>query len=304
MQHRKPRQITWDDVIADKVILNDFVNDKSSSTATITKKYDEIPLAILKKVDIAGMIQWLKKFNEDNQKLFETDKNELFHSFKIPKASGGFRPIDEPLEPLMSELRRLTHFLKDSCGLLYHTSAFAYIEGRSIVENDMKHIKNKSNSYLKTDFSGFFPNTSIDFVMKMMSMIFPVSEICKDKTGYQELKKALSLNYKANGEMPQGSPLSPYLTNWIMIPIDFRIFNELTSRKIVYTRYADDMIISAEEEFPWQKTIDFIKEVLKEFDAPYEIKKEKTHFGSVKGRNWCLGLMATKYQDEYRLTVG
>ena len=304
MQHRKPRQITWEDVIADKVILNDFANDKSRSSATITKTYETIAPAILAKVDVAGMISWLKKFNEDNQKLFETNRNELFNSFKIPKSSGGFRPIDEPLEPLMSELSRLTSFLRDSCGLLYHTAAFAYIKDRSIVDNNMKHVNNKSNWYLKTDFSGFFPHTNLDFVMKMLSMIFPISEVCKDMIGYYELKKALSLSYKADGLLPQGSPLSPFITNVIMIPLDHRIFGELTRRKLVYTRYADDMIISGEEKFPWQDIVQFIKDVLKEFNAPYEIKKEKTRFGSVKGSNWNLGLMATKYKDEYMLTVG
>ena len=301
MQHRKPRQLTWEDVIADKIVFNDYANDKANTTATLTKKCEIIDKEIKNKVDVKGMIHWLKLFNARYSKLFEADRNTLFHSFKIPKASGGFRPIDEPLEPLMSALRELSIFLSQNCGLLYHTSAFAYIPGRCIVDNNKKHVKNKSNWYLKTDFSGFFPNTNLDFVMKMLSMVFPVSELCADPEGYIELRKALSLNYKFDGTMPQGSPLSPYLTNWIMIPIDFRIFNELAAKKIVYTRYADDMLISAEEKFPWQDIVKFIKDVLKEFDAPYEIKKEKTRFGSVKGANWNLGLMCN---SNYDITVG
>lgn len=301
MQHRKPRQLTWEDVIADKVVLSDYTLDNSNSTATITRKFEQIDQAILDKVNVRGMIAWLKKFNTDNTKLFEADRSTLFHSFKIPKSSGGFRPIDEPLQPLMDELYRLTRFLRDDCGLLYHTSAFAYIAGRSIVDNNKKHTNNKSNWYLKTDFSGFFPNTNLDYVMKMLGMVFPISEVCKDPEGYKELRKALSLNYKADGTMPQGSPLSPFLTNWIMIPLDHRIFNELSAKKYVYTRYADDMMISAEEKFPWQEVVKFIKDVLKEFGAPYEIKKEKTRFGSVKGSNWNLGLMCN---CNYDITVG
>lgn len=300
-QHRKPRQLTWEDVIADNIILSDYTLDNSNSTATITRRFEYINKDILSKIDVAGMISWLKKFNEDNKKLFEMDRNELFNSFKIPKSTGGFRPIDEPLEPLKSELYRLTSFLRDDCGLLYHTSAFAYIEGRSIVDNNKKHVGNKSNWYLKTDFSGFFPHTNLDFVMKMLSMVFPMSEVCKDPTGFKELRKAISLNYKANGEMPQGSPLSPFLTNWIMIPVDFRIFNKLSSRHMIYTRYADDIIVSAQEKFPWMNVVALIRDVLKEFDAPYTLKDEKTRFGSVKGNNWNLGLMCN---GNYDITVG
>jgi len=300
-QHRKPRQLTWEDVIADNIVLSDYTLENSNSTATITRKFEHIDENILSKVDVAGMISWLKKFNEDNKRLFEMDRNELFNSFKIPKSTGGFRPIDEPLEPLKSELYRLTSFFRDDCGLLYHTSAFAYIEGRSIVDNNKKHVRNKSNWYLKTDFSGFFPHTNLDFVMKMLSMVFPMSEVCKDPTGFKELRKAISLNYKANGEMPQGSPLSPFLTNWIMIPVDFRIFNELSSRHMIYTRYADDIMVSAQEKFPWMNIVKLIRDVLKEFDAPYTLKDEKTRFGSVKGNNWNLGLMCN---GNYDITVG
>ena len=301
MQHRKPRQLTWEDVIFDKIPMNEFTNENSNSTATITRKFETIDSDVLRRINVDAMIKWLKKFNEDNQILFEANRNDLFHSFKIPKATGGFRPIDEPLEPLMGELYRLTRFLRDDCGLLYHTSAFAYVSGRSIVDHNRKHVNNKSNWYLKTDFSGFFPSTNLDFVMKMLGMVFPISEVCKDPEGNKELRKALSLNYKADGTMPQGSPLSPFLTNWIMIPIDHRIFNELAGRKIVYTRYADDMTISACEKFNWQETVKFIKDVLSEFGAPYEIKKEKTRFGSVKGTNWSLGLMCN---GNYDITVG
>ena len=304
MQHRKPRQLTWEDVIYDRVAMNDLANITSNCTATVTRKLETVPQEIVGKVNVAKMISWLRKFNKDNEELFTRDRNELFKSFKIPKNSGGFRPIDEPLPPLMDELYRLVSFFRDSCGLLYHTAAFAYIENRSIADCNMKHIKNKSNWYLKTDFSGFFPHTNLDFVMRMLSMVFPVSEICKDEEGYRLLRRALSLNYKANGEMPQGSPLSPFLTNYICIPIDHRLFNVFANKKLVYTRYADDMCISAESKFPWQDCVALIRNVLKDFDAPYIIKEEKTRFGSVTNHNWNLGLMCTKCKEEYRLTVG
>ena len=209
MLHRKPRQITWEDVIEDKVVFNDFTYDSSNTTATITRKFEEVQPAILNKVNVAGMVKWLKNFNEAHDELFKKDRESLYRHFKIPKKTGGFRPIDAPCDELQDALRMLVHFLQDECGVLYHTSAFAYISGRSIVDCVKKHQKFESNWFLKLDFKGFFPHTTLDFVMKMFAQVFPLSEICKDEEGYKELKKALSLAF-LNGGLPQGTCASPY----------------------------------------------------------------------------------------------
>ena len=300
MQHRKPRQLSWEDVIMDRFSMNEFTSDKSNSTATITRKYENIDDEVLRKINVDSMIRWLKRFNEENKDLFNADRESLYYTFRIPKQTGGFRRIDAPCEELQEQLRKLSKFIMNDCGVLYHTSAFAYIKGRSIVDCVSKHQKNESKWFLKTDFSGFFPNTTLEFTMKMLSMVFPLSEICKDKEGYEELKKAISLGF-LNGGLPQGTVLSPMLTNCFMIPIDHKLFNELSKRKLVYTRYADDIHISAEEKFPYKEIVKMIEDTLKEFEAPYIIKKEKTHYGSRNGKNWNLGLMLNKDND---ITVG
>ena len=246
------------------------------------------------------MINWLKKFNESNKNLFEADRKSLYTSFKIPKATGGFRQIDAPNEELQCQLKRLANFIMNDCGVLYHTSSFAYTKGRSIVDCVKKHQRNESNWFLKTDISGFFPHTTLDFVMRMAAMVFPLSEICKDEEGKAELRKALSLGF-LNGGLPQGTSLSPCVTQWMYIPIDFELFNALAKRNIVYTRYADDMHISAKNKFPKDEIVNLIKNTLKEFDAPHELKPEKTHYGSRGGKNWNLGLMLNAQNN---ITVG
>lgn len=300
MQHRKPRQLTWEDVFMDKIPMNDLTNECSNSTATITRKYEYLNDEILSKINVDAMINWLKRFNVENKNLFEANRESLYDTFKIPKHTGGFRRIDAPCEKLQEQLKKLVNFISDDCGVLYHTSAFAYVKGRSIVDCVGKHQRNESKWFLKTDFSGFFPNTTLEFTMKMLAMVFPLSEICKRTDGYEELKKAISLGF-LNGGLPQGTVLSPMLTNCFMIPIDHKLFNELAERKIVYTRYADDIHISAQEKFPYKDIVKLIEDTLKEFSAPYVIKKEKTHFGSRNGKNWNLGLMLNKDNE---ITVG
>lgn len=298
-QHREPKQLKWEDVLFETVNPNQL-NVESDSSATITRQMPFIPYDVMNKVNVPQMIHEFKRFNEDCKHLFEKERSSMYSTFYIPKATGGFRRIDAPCDELKHAMSRLSAILTDTCGVLYHTSAYAYIPGRCVQDVAKKHVRAKSQWYLKTDLSGFFPSTTLDFTMKMLSMVFPLSEIIKDKEGKEELKKALSLGF-LNGALPQGSPLSPTLTNMIFIPIDFKLANEFAKRKMVYTRYADDTHISAEERFPYKNVVKFIIDTFKEFDAPYTIKDEKTHFGSFKGQNWMLGMMLN---GNFDITVG
>lgn len=300
-QHRKPKQLKWEDVLYERISPNQLTTGAcSDSTATVTKQMESVPVDILRNVDVKQMVYALKRFNEDNAALFEKDRESMYTTFYIPKSTGGFRRIDAPCEELKHAMSRLAAILTDTCGVLYHTSAYAYIPGRCVQDVAKKHVKAKSQWYLKTDLSGFFPSTTLEFAMKMLAMVFPLSEIIKNQEGKEQLEKALSLGF-LNGSLPQGSPLSPTLTNMIFLPIDFKLANEFAKRKLVYTRYADDTHISAEERFPYKDIIRFMAETFNEFDAPYVIKPEKTHFGSFKGQNWMLGMMLN---GNFDITVG
>jgi hypothetical protein len=137
----------------------------------------------------------------------------------------------------------------------------------------------------------------------MMSRLFPFSEIVKRQNGRYELTKALSLCFLNNG-LPQGTPISPFITNLIMIAIDHKISNTLRNfdnRRFVYTRYADDLLISCKIDFDKDKVQRFVNDTLTEFKAPFSIKPEKTRYGSSAGRNWNLGVMLNK---DNKITVG
>ena len=206
-QHKKPRMITIEDVLFDLVKASDFAGE-SDKTGTITRKVEEIKPEVLSKINIDLMIDILERFNEKHKDLFEQDREKLYYSFKIPKSSGGWRDIDAPCEDLKLALSELAKILSEDFSMLYHTAAFAYIPGRSIVQAVKKHADFKSNWFLKTDLSGFFPSHTLPYIMKMLGLIFPTSEIVKTERGYKALEKAMSLGlYK--DRLPQGSPLSP-----------------------------------------------------------------------------------------------
>ena len=89
-----------------------------------------------------------------------------------------------------------------------------------------------------------------------------------------------------------------------MIAIDHRISNTLRkfeNRRFVYTRYADDLLISCKIDFDMNSIQQLVLDTLSRFNAPFTIKKEKTRYGSSAGRNWNLGLMLNK---DNQITIG
>jgi len=295
------QQITFDDLfLSPNAIPNLPMAVKRDMSGTITRFVKCPKKELVERINVQSLIDALEIFNTKYGQLHAAKRQDLYHTFYIPKHSGGLRKIDEPNEELMSALRELKSIFENKMGALYHTSAFAYVPGRSTVDAIKRHQANESRWFLKTDFSNFFGSTTEEFLFESTSLIFPFSEMVRYTNGRVQLRLALSL-CMLNGGLPQGTPISPMLTNLMMIPIDHRIFNELSKEGFVYTRYADDIQLSHKFEFDYKGKVDYINTVVKSFRGPFEIKPEKTRYGSSSGRNWNLGLMLNKDND---ITVG
>ena len=254
-------------------------------------------------VDICVMMDQLAEFNKRHADLFDGDRHALYKTFYIPKKSHGYRRIDAPKEELSTALRELKRILECYNIPLYHTAAFAYIRKRSTLDAVKRHQANESNWFGKYDLSNFFGNTTFEFVKQQFSMVYPFNLIMQTVNGRQELLKALDLAF-LDGGLPQGTPLSPLITNIVMMPIDHELskrLHQFKKQRLVYTRYADDFLVSSVYNFDVRAVEREINDVLAEFDAPYRLNAEKTRYGSRSGQNWNLGLMLNK---DNQITVG
>ena len=280
---------------------------RKNETNTRTYEVERVSDRFSSLCDIGLMIKKLVDFNEKTKNLHEVDRKSLYREFYLPKKSGGLRKIDAPNSSLMVALTELKAIFEDNYDCLYHTSAFAYIKKRSTLDSIKRHQENQSKWFAKYDFSNFFGSTTPEFVYHMLSMIYPFSSIMEDEVGCEALKTALDLAF-LDGGLPQGTPLSPMLTNIVMIPIDFqlaRMFRDFKCNdkqvRCVYTRYADDILISSKFDFDFRKVEDMIRDVLRHYNAPFVIKPEKTRYGSSSGSNWNLGVMLNK---DNKITIG
>lgn len=219
-----------------------------------------------------------------------------YDKFFIPKKSSNeLREINAPKPLLMSALKIMQNQFQYQLNVLYHNSAYAYIPNRNIKQALEQHTKNNSHWFLKLDIKHFFPSCNLEFVVKQLKKIYPFEYYSE-----QQLKRILWICF-LNDELPQGTPMSPMLTNLIMIPIDYAIEKYAQKHNLVYTRYADDIIISGYKKWDWRKTVEDINNILQTEETPFELKTEKTRFGSSSGRNWNLGLMVNK---DNNITVG
>lgn len=264
---------------------------------------------VWRKYNIINLICKLEQFNAMTDGLMNADRHTLYKSFLIPKKSGGVRKIDAPSDVLMGFQRYLKELIEsefvgaDRSGALYHTSAFAYVNGRCTIDAVKRHQQNESKWFAKYDFSNFFGSTTKEFVMHILGMVVPFSEIMRSDRGRCALDRAIDIAF-LDGVLPQGTPLSPLITNIMMIPIDFTLANALrdfNKQRFVYTRYADDIIVSSVYDFDFRGMEAKINQVLKEFNAPFKINNKKTRYGSSSGRNWNLGVMLNR---ENKITIG
>lgn len=133
---------------------------------------------------------------------------ELYTSFEIPKSTGGTRLIHAPIPPLKNLQRRLLSYLE----ALYHPfpASQGFIKGRGIVGNAQRHIRRRH--VLNLDLKSFFPSITFPrvygmFLNRPYSFPRPVAAV-------------LAQLCCRNGELAQGAPTSPMISNMICARLD------------------------------------------------------------------------------------
>lgn len=256
---------------------------------------------LVARYSIKDMRKWIYKMEKLYKHLLIPDMQEHYKTFYIPKKTGGMRRIDAPEEELKAALTTIKFGFESQLFTLHHNSAHAYVRDRSTVTDMQVHQLNQSRWFLKIDMKDFFPSHDLDFIIEQLKYQFPFYELFKSDKTLNSFKILMQLGL-LNNRLPQGSPLSPLLTNLTMIPIDYRIQQtcyRAPSRGTIYTRYADDLLVSSPYKFHHLKLLKELTMILD--DTPLRINNKKTRYGSSAGRNWNLGIMLNK---DNKLTIG
>lgn len=166
---------------------------------------------------------------------------ERYKEYPIPKRSGGERIIAQPSR----ELKVLQRFLIDQFlnDLPVHAAAMAYVENRNIFDNANAH--RDGAAILKLDFKDYFPSIRVSDWVTYVRNNKPEWDTDNNLSYMNRI-----IFWGQGGSRPKclsiGAPTSPIISNIIMYDLDVLFVEEALRCKAVYTRYADDITVSAD----------------------------------------------------------
>ncbi len=187
---------------------------------------------------------------------------------RIPKRSGGYRTVWQPSQELKLVHYWLLQHVFEQVPL--HPAAVAYRRGLNTLENAERHLYGRF--FLKVDFRDFFPSLRPDDVLRPLRVLLGSdSPVALDADFENVFRQAC---FQRGDRMAQGYPTSPMLSNIAMVFFDRFVTDTLVGLPqrfgphAVYTRYADDIVISTHSEAQVREALSLIEEALTREDTP------------------------------------
>lgn len=232
------------------------------------------------------------------------NKDERWKSYSIiKKKNGRFRIIFEP------KIRTKIHLecIKILLESVYKPKSYvtAFTKGRSIVNNAQIHVGSKwiYNIDLKDFFHSFTPDMITQALMRFpINMNFNVAEFIANYSCNHNAKYGKRGKISLGTILPQGSPLSPILSNIACSSLDNELLTLARQNNYTYSRYADDITFGGENDI--SQNHDFITSLKSIIErAGFEINHTKTRCQRYTRRQIVTGLVTNKNVSIRRNTI-
>ena len=212
--------------------------------------------------------------------------------------------------PELEEIqKRLVRFFLKKIEL--NNSAVAYRDKYSYFNLLEPHRHNYN--FLRLDIKSFFYSIDINDIINSFKEYFENDTFTQNSLNEEKdyildiFIKFITIEIPASSKnikyinkrvLPIGFVTSPIISNIIFRKLDIQIQKFCHNKKIIYTRYADDMIFSSEKDFSFIHSKTFIKEIeIILFQMKFKLNKEKTlkkkHTLSLNGYT----IQYSKYQE-------
>jgi RNA-directed DNA polymerase len=199
---------------------------------------------------------------------------------EIPKGNGKTRKLGIPTIKDRVVQGAVKLILEPIFEADFHISSFAYRLRRTAhqaLDRVVHGLVQGLTQVIDVDLKGYFDNIRHHLLLRKLAMRI------EDPAILHLVKQIL----KANGKrgVPQGGVLSPLLANLYLNDLDKAMEEEMVKRRregkwerVIYTRYADDMVVLVDGYPQWRPHVAMIRkrlqEELKKVDV--EINEEKT----------------------------
>ncbi len=183
--------------------------------------------------------------------------------YEIPKRKAGqFRTIAQPAKEVKAlQYWVIKNFLNE---LPIHPAATAYRDGKSIANNAYPH--RHGGFLLKLDFADFFPSIKArDFERYLKKNLIDL-----ESGEIESLSRILFWKPKGTQKLHLsiGAPSSPLISNILLFEFDEKVAKFCSKKNIMYTRYADDISLSADVSSKLKEVETYISKLCKESRSP------------------------------------
>jgi RNA-directed DNA polymerase len=204
--------------------------------------------------------------------------DRFYRIIQIRKKAGGRRTISQPSRTLKAIQAWILRNILDRL----HVSAACkgFERGQNIRDNALSH--DRANAILCCDIENFFPSVTA----KQVYYIF--REIGYNKTASGLLTSLCTLR----GGLPQGAPSSPKLANLACIRLDARLLGYAGKRGMIYTRYADDITLSAAKAPAVCKAVHVVRRIIQ--SEGFSLNEAKTRIAGPSRRRVVTGLVLSE----------
>ncbi|MDU1053820.1 retron Ec67 family RNA-directed DNA polymerase/endonuclease [Clostridium baratii] len=218
--------------------------------------------------------------------------DNYYKEFEIPKKNGEIRKIHAPTDRLKDIQKNLSIILSKYQSYPYSENykgnkiSHAFEKNKSIITNAKIHRNKKYvfNVDLECFFDSFHFGRVKGFFEKNKIFALP-----------NEIAIILAQLCCYKGCLPQGAPTSPIITNLICKILDIRLLKIAKSFKLDYTRYADDLTFSTNDNAFLENQTKFINLLIKEINrAGFKLNDKKTRLQYNTSRQEVTGLVVNK----------
>jgi hypothetical protein len=255
-------------------------------------------------------LAWFADARDQQRRTFMPVLQHYAYAF-APKKSGPPRLIEAPKPRLKAMQRRILRDILDAVPV--HGCAHGFVAGRSCLSS--AHVHAGEAVVVAADLKDFFLTTPLRRVHGMFrSLGYPwavarlLTGLCAASTPpsvfstLPESRRHDWLTRKAyeSPHLPQGAPTSPALANLAARQLDVRLHGLAGSFHANYTRYADDLAFSGDEQFA-RRIGSFLAAVADiARDEGYRLNERKTRIMRRAGRQRVTGLVVNDHLNVAR----
>lgn len=196
--------------------------------------------------------------------------SDSYTEFQITSKNGKTRTVYEPKYELKRIQKNINHKILEKVdypsylqgGIRDHNDKRSYVDNAAI-HSGSQHI-------ISLDIKNFYDNIRPDKVKNIFLYFFNFSE---------DVSELLTKLVTFGNKVPQGACTSSYIANLIFHNSEYRVYSELKSKGVSYSRLLDDVTLSSKSPMSKEDVSEYIKLVCSIFT------KSGLHLNNKKTKN-------------------